>query len=204
MGASHDQRRSTMDLLFQQNKFVIRRKKLSTDKLRVFTADGKFLMYAEQKVKWTPPFTATIRVFADEQKQRELLVATDAGGREYQNYLEVTDPASGESVGGIGVNGGFFKDGWMIMDPKGAVLAEIREPGFFRSIMRSISMGAIAQRLVVVAGDETVATMRQKHALVGNKLLVEIFPAASNRLDHRLVVAAAVFVAAYQAKQDLD
>jgi hypothetical protein len=193
-----------MDLLFQQNKFVIKRRKLSTDKLRVFTADGKFLMYAEQKVKWAPPFTATIRVFADEQKQRELLVATDSGGREYQNFLEVTDPVSGESVGGIGVNAGFFKDGWKIMDPQGAVLAEIREPGLLRSIVRSISMGAIAQRLVVAMGDETVATMRQKHALVGNKLLVDILPGASTKLDKRLIVAAAVFVAAYQAKQDLD
>jgi hypothetical protein len=176
-----------MNLLFQPNTFVLKRKKLSTDKLRVFDGGGKFLMYAEQKISWTPPFTAAIRVFADELGQQEILVATDAGGREYANFLEVTDPIAGESVGGIGVAGGFFKDGWKIMDQKGAILAEIREKSFLRSIMRLMTRGAVAQRLIVVMGDETVATMRQKHAL-----------------DHRLVVAAAVMVAAYQAKVDMD
>jgi hypothetical protein len=193
-----------MNLLFQPNTFVIKRKKLSTDKLRVFDSGGKFLMYAEQKITWSAPFTAAIHVYADELKQQEILLATDAGGREYANFLEVTDPISGESVGGIGVAGGFFKDGWIIMDQKGAALAEINEKSFLRSIMRLMTRGAVAQRLVVVTGDETVATMRQKHAMVGNRLLVEIAPGESSRLDHRLVVAAALMVAAYQAKVDLD
>jgi hypothetical protein len=193
-----------MNLLFQLNTFVIKRKKLSTDKLRVFDDSGKFLMYAEQKVKWTPPFTATIRLFADEAAQQEILVATDAGGREYENYIAVTDPVSGESVGGIGAAGGFFKVGWVLIDTSGAVVAEIREPSFIRTIMRLMTRGFVAQRLTVVMGGETVATMRQKHALVGHSLKVAISREASSRLDHRLVVAASILVAAYQAKQDLD
>jgi hypothetical protein len=193
-----------MNLLFQLNTFVIKRKKLSTDKLRVFDDSGKFLMYAEQKVKWTPPFTATIRLFADELKQQEILVATDAGGREYENFIAVTDPVSGESVGGIGVAGGFFKVGWVLMDTSGAVVAEIREPSFIRTIVRFMSRGFVAQRLTVVMGSDVVATMRQKHAMVGHSLQVNIAREASSRLDHRLVVAAAILVAAYQAKEDLD
>ena len=193
-----------MNPLFQPDTFVIKRKKLSTDKLRVFSDSGAFLMYAEQKIKWTPPFTATIRFYADELKAQEILRATDAGGREYSNFLEVTDPVSGESVGGIGVNMGFIKDGWKIMDTAGQVLAEIREKGFGRSMMRVFSSGAIAQKLVVRMGDQVVGTMRQKHSFIGNRLLVNIAPEASTRLDHRLVVAAAVFVAAYQAKIDMD
>ncbi len=193
-----------MDLLFQPNTFVLKRKRLSTDKLRVFDGGGKFLMYAEQKVKWTPPFTASIRVFADEQKQRELLVATDAGGRESSGYLEVTDPATGESVGGVGSNAASFKSGWKITDSAGVTLAEIQEPGFIRSMMRLMTWGAVAQKLAIMMGAETVATMRQKHSLLGNRLIVDIVPAAASRLDHRLVVAAAVMVAAYQAKEDLD
>ena len=145
-----------------------------------------------------------IRFYADELKAQEILRATDAGGREYSNFLEVTDPVSGESVGGIGVNMGFIKDGWKIMDTAGQVLAEIREKGFGRSMMRVFSSGAIAQKLVVRMGDQVVGTMRQKHSFIGNRLLVNIAPEASTRLDHRLVVAAAVFVAAYQAKVDMD
>jgi hypothetical protein len=193
-----------MNPLFQPDTFVIKRKKLSTDKLRVFSDSGDFLMYAEQKIKWKPPWTATIRFYADELKAQEILRATDAGGREYTNFLEVTDPVSGESVGGLGVNMGFIKDGWKIMDPAGQVLAEIREKSFGRSMMRLLSRGAIAQKLVVLMGDQAVGTMRQKHSFIGNRLLVNIMPEASGKLDHRLVVAAAVLVAAYQAKEDLD
>jgi hypothetical protein len=40
--------------------------------------------------------------------------------------------------------------------------------------------------------------------MVGNHLRVAIEPGASSRLDHRLVVAASILVAAYQAKEDLD
>lgn len=193
-----------MNPVFQPNAFVIKRKGISTDKLRVFSGNGDFLMYAEQKVKWTPPFTATITVYADDQKQQEILRATDAGGKEYENFLEVTDPVSGESVGGLGIEMGWVKEGWKIMDPAGQLLAEIREPGAGRSIMRQLSRGAVSQKLDVVMGDETVATMRQKNALFGKYLNVEILPQASGKLDHRLMVAAGVFVAAYQAKEDLD
>jgi hypothetical protein len=193
-----------MDLLFQPDKFVIKRKKISTDKLRVFSGEGDFLMYAEQKVKWTPPFTATIRIYADEEKQLEILTATDAGGREYENFLEVTNPVTGESVGGLGLGGGFVKDGWVIMDSKGGEIAEIREPSFARSLLRQVSNGAILQKLDVVMGEETVARLRQKRAFFGNRLHLEIVPEASGKLDHRLLVAAAVFAAAHQAKEDMD
>jgi len=193
-----------MNPLFQPDAFVIKRKGLSTDKLRVFSGNGDFLMYAEQKVKWTAPFTATVRIFADDQKQQEILRASDAGGREYENFLEVTDPVSGESVGGLGLDMGFIKDGWKIMDPAGQVLATVGEKSAGRSLARQLSGGAIAQKLDVKMGGETIATLRQKHALIGNHLHAEFAPQASARLDHRLLVAAAVFVAAYQAKEDLD
>jgi hypothetical protein len=192
-----------MNPLFQPDTFVIKRKKLSTDKLRVFSADDKFLMYAEQKIKWTPPWTATVRVWADEQKQQELLVATDAGGREYQNYLEVKDTASGEVLGGLGMAGGFITDGWSILDSQGGTIAEVTS-GTGRSLMRLVTNGAVAQKMDVMVGGSKVATMNQKHQLIGNSLRVEIVPGASAMIDKRLLVAAGVLAAAYLAKQDMD
>ena len=193
-----------MNPLFEQDAFVIKRKKLSTDKLRVFSGADTFLMYAEQKIKWKPPFTATIRVWADEDKRLEILTATDAGGHEYENFLEVKDVVTGESVGGIGFDMNIIKDGYKMMDSNGELLAEIKEPGFGRSLARLVSRGMIAQKLVVLMGDQTVGTMEQKHALVGNHLRIEMNPQSAAKVDHRLVVAAGVFIAAYQAKEDLD
>ena len=193
-----------MNPLFQQDSFVIKRKKLSTDKLRVFSSNGDFLMYAENKIKWKPPFTAAVHVYADEQKLQEILVATDAGGHEYDNFLEVKDLVSGESVGGIGFDMNLVKDGWKIMDASGAVLAAIKEKSFGRSIIRLFSRGMVAQKMLITMGDHTVGTMNQKHAMVGNRLHIDLTQEGSSKLDHRLVVAAGVFIAAYQAKEDLD
>lgn len=193
-----------MNALFQTDSLVIKRKGLSTDKLRVFSASGDFLMYAEQKVKWTPPFTATIRVYADDGKLQEILTASDAGGREYDNFLEVTDTATGQSVGGIGLDMNFIKEGFKIMDSTGALLAEIKEKSTGRSLARQLSSGFIAQKLGVFMGDEMVAEMNQKHALIGNHLHVNLTPGASGKLDPRLVVAAAIFVASHQAKEDME
>ncbi len=192
-----------MNPLFQPDVFVIRRKKLSTDKLRVLSDGGDFLMYAEQKVKWTAPWTATVRVWADEQKQQELLVATDAGGREYENFLEVKDSATGESLGGLGMSGGFFTDGWSIMDSKGAPIAEVTS-GAGRSFLRTMTNGALAQKLDVMVGDSKVATMNQKHQFIGKALRIEVVPGASAMVDKRLLVAAGVLAAAYLAKGDMD
>jgi hypothetical protein len=46
--------------------------------------------------------------------------------------------------------------------------------------------------------------MRQKRATFGNHLLVDITPGASGDLDHRLLLAASILVAAYLAKEDMD
>ena len=192
-----------MNPLFQPDVFVIKRKKLSTDKLRVCAGNGDFLMYAEQKVKWTKPFTATVKIWADEEKQQPLLVATDAGGREYENFMEVKDTATGEVLGGLGLSGGFFTDGWTIMNTQGESIAEVTS-GTGRSIMRTLSNGAIAQKMDVMAGGIKVATMNQKHKFVGKDLRVEIVPGASAMVDKRLLVAAGVLAAAYLAKEDMD
>jgi hypothetical protein len=199
-----DRRGKTVNPLFQFDSFVIKRKKLSTDKMRVFSSQGDFLMYAEQKITWKPPFTATIRVYADELKQQEILVATDAGGREYENFLEVTDPVSGESVGGIGLAGGWVKDGWKVMDSQGNMLAEVKDRNLGRSLVRIASRGIVHQKLAVTMGGEIVAEMRQKRALLGNHLLVDNAPGTSAKLDPRLLLAASVLVAAYLAKEDMD
>jgi hypothetical protein len=189
--------------LFQPDIFVIKRRKLSTDKLRVFADNGDFLMYAEQKITWKPPFTATVRIWADEEKRQELLVVTDAGGREYENFLEVKDTASGEVLGGLGLSGGFFVDGWTIMNTQGEPIAEVTS-GTGRSIMRTITNGAIAQKMDVMAGGIKVATMNQKHAFVGNHLRIEAVPGSSAIVDKRLLVAAGVLAAAYLSKEDMD
>jgi hypothetical protein len=189
--------------LFQPDVFVIRRKKLSTDKMRIHADNGDFLMYAEQKVKWKSPYTATVKLWADEEKQQQLLVATNAGGREQDNFLEVKDLTTGEVLGGLGLGGGFITDGWCIMDTQGATIAEI-ESGAGRSLMRMVTNGAIAQKMNVMAGGIKVATMNQKHRLVGKDLRIEVEPGASAMVDKRLLVAVGVLAAAYLAKEDMD
>ena len=192
-----------MNPLFQPDIFVIKRRKLSTDKMRIFADNGDFLMYAEQKITWKPPFTATVRIWADEDKQQELLVATDAGGREYENFLEVKDSVSGDVLGGLGTGGGFFTDGWNILDSDGGTIAEITS-GTGRSLLRFATGGAIAQKLDVMAGTMKVATMNQKHAVVGKHLRIEAVAGSSAVVDKRLLVAAGVLAAAYLSKEDLD
>jgi hypothetical protein len=101
------------------------------------------------------------------------------------------------------MGGGFITDGWNILNSEGGTIAEVTS-GTGRSLLRLATNGAIAQKLDVTASGIKVATMNQKHALVGNHLRIEVVPGASAMVDKRLLVAAGVLAAAYLAKGDMD
>jgi len=194
-----------MNLLFAATQFVIKRKGLSSDKFRIFSSDGKLLLYAEEKIQWKSPFTTSIHIFADEKKAQEILCAQDGKHEGYNNFLEVTDPATGQKIGGVGCDwANFFEEAWAIVDAGNALVCTLRESSTKRALLHELTNGVIPQKLDFRVDEQTVGGLRQKSALIGHHLLVDFSQDSTNRLDHRLGLVAAIVVAAHQAKTDLD
>jgi hypothetical protein len=194
-----------MNLKFTSSNFVIKRKGLSTDKFRICSPGGELLLYVEEKIKWSPPYTTTIRFFDDEKKTQELLHAQDGKHKEYSNFLDVTDPATGQKIGGVGGDWtNFFEDAWGIVDAEDRLICNLREVSTKRAILHELMDGLIPQKFNFLIGQESVAELRQKPVLIGAQLLVDFSRDTANWLDHRLGLAAAIVVAAHQAQTDAD
>ena len=194
-----------MNRSFTSEKYVIKRKGLSTDKFRLCAPNGDLLFYVEEKIKWTAPFTTTICFYNDEKKTQELLLARDGKGQGYSNFLEVTDPATGQKVGGVGGDWtNFFEDAWAILDAGNQLVCTIRETSTRRAILSQLSDGLVPQKLDFLIGNEVVGELRQKAVLVGHQLLVDFSKDSARRVDRRLGLVAAIVIAAHQATTEAD
>ena len=194
-----------MNPSFASDNFVIKRKGLSTEKFRICSPTGDLLFYVEEKIKWSAPFTTTIRFFTDEKKTQEVLSATDGKHTDYISFLEVTDPADSQKIGGVGCDWtNFFKDAWAVMDAGNQVACQIREPSTGRAILSQLTDGIISQKLDFVVGEEVVGELRQKSVFIGHQLKVDFSKDTAKRLDHRLGLVAAIVVAAHQAVTEAD
>jgi hypothetical protein len=190
---------------FTDNNFIIKRKGISTDKFRIYSPQGELLFYVEEKIKWSVPFSVIIRFFRDEKKNQELLHAQDGKNGEYVNFLDVIDSASGEKIGGIGGDWkNFFEDAWAIVGAGDKPVCNLREASTKRAILHELTDGLFPQKFHFLIEKERIAELRQKPVLIGSQLVVDFSLDVTGRLDHRLGLAAAVVVAAHQAKTEAD
>jgi hypothetical protein len=194
-----------VDPLFMNDKFVIKRKGFSSGKFRICNQKGDLLLYVEEKIKWTAPFTTTIHLYSDEKKTREVLSARDGKHEEYGNFLDVSDPATDQKIGGVGgdwVN--FFEDAWAVVDAGNKLICTLRESSTGRAILSELTDGIISQKQDFLIGTEVVGELRQKAVLIGHYLRVDFSKDTARRVDRRLGLVAAVVVAAHQAQTEAD
>jgi hypothetical protein len=194
-----------MNSPFLSDKFVIKRKGLSSDKFCLCAPNGDLLFYVEETIKWTAPFTTTIHFFSDEKKTQEVLLARDGKSEKYSNLLEVTDSTTGQKVGGVGGDWtNFFEDALAVVDAGGQLACTLRETSTKRAVLSELTNGVVSQKLDFLIGDEVVGELRQKSVLIGHHLLVDFSKDAAKRVDRRLGLVAAIAVAAHQAQTEMD
>jgi hypothetical protein len=192
-------------MLFTANNFVVKRKGISDNKFRIFSPQGELLLYVEEKINWSGPFTVTMRFFTDEKKTQELLHAQGGVNNVYANFMEVFDSVTGEKIGGVGGDWkNFFEDAWGIVDVKNEMVSKLQEVSTRRAILHELTDGLIPQRFNFLFDKEPVGELRQKPVLFGAQLIVDFSNDTGNRLDRRLGLAAAVVVAAHQAQTEAD
>lgn len=192
-----------MNAAFSFNNYTIKHGNLLAwgDKYRVLSPQGQPVLYVRHKTHLKAPYV-TYGIFADAGHTLPALIVQDTEHPEFADFLEVIDPASGQKIGGIGGDWtNWFEDAWAITDAEGTTIALVRESSTGRAIMHELTEGLVKQKIDIVAGDQTVATLRQKHALIGCRLLVDFQMDAAGRLDRRLGLTAAIMVATHQGEK---
>jgi hypothetical protein len=192
-----------MHQAFSFNNYTIKPQGLSIGgKYRAHDPHNEPVLYIEHKTKWKAPFS-TYHVYADDKKTQEVLHIADGEHADFPDFYVVTDPASGEKVGGIGVDWkNWFEDAWGITDAQGTIIGRVREKSTGRAILHELTEGFIPQIIHILMGDQAVAELRQKSVLIGHHLLVDFSADTAGRLDRRLGLATAIIVAAHQSATD--
>jgi hypothetical protein len=192
-----------MDAVFSRSSYSLKRLGLSlAGKYKLFDSQsGDLLLYIEEKSKWIPPSVA-LHIYSDEKKTTELLTLKDSPKDGIE--MDIIDAPTGQIIAGIGMAADdlaeFVKDAWSIYAPDGKPIAKVAETSTGRALLRELSHD-ITQKLDITIGEEAVGELRQKVKVAGYELGIDFSMDPSLRLDRRLGIATAIYVAYHQGRE---
>ncbi len=193
-----------MNIIFSQTRYVIRQQGLSIGgKYQICDLlNGEPLLYVEEKTKWLPPSTS-VHVYLDEKKKQEVLTLKDSQSEEVE--MDVIDAESGEKIGGIGIAANdlsdFVKDAWCLTAADDQPIGKVFEKSTGQAVLRELLSNELPQQLDLTVGETLVGEFRQKVKMVGYELEVDFSLDTVHRLDRRLGLAAAIYVALHHGRE---
>ncbi len=144
------------------------------------------------------------RVYDDVQQQREILTLTDAESTGAE--MEVSDPATGERVGGIALTvdaaGDYVEGAWSITDADGQLVGKVLARKTGRAVGGASPGAGSPHAMDITVGGAIVGVLRRKSNVIGYELSVDFFMDVANLLDRRLGLAAAIFAALEHGRTD--
>jgi hypothetical protein len=193
-----------MNIVFSQSNYILKRQGLSIGgKYQIFgLQDDKPLLFVEEKTKWIPP-SNIIHVYADDKKTQEVLTLKDSESADFVKVIY--DGESGDKIGGIAIVSDTFKefisDAWAITDANDNIIARVGEISAGEALIRELISNELPQKLDIFVGDTLVGELRQKSKLLGYEMKIDFSMDIMHGLDHRLGLAAAIFVAYHQGQE---
>lgn len=177
--------------------------KIFGESFRVFDPEEKLVLFCKLKAF---KLKEDIRLYSDEDMQRELLVIKARSVIDFGATYDVVDPVSNENVGSLRRKGlkSILKDEWLILDPAGQEIGKITEDSTFKALVRRfVDMAALLmpQAYTVEASGQKVAEFRQRFNPIVQRLVLDFTPDTQGLLDRRLGVAAGILMAAIEGRE---
>lgn len=192
-----------MHSAFQYDHYLLKRQVLAlTGKFRVYTADGRLVLFSQQKMF---RLKEDIRVYADESMQQELLLIRARQILDFSAAYDIVDPISGQKVGVLRRKGfrSMVRDEWDVLDSEEQMLGTLIEDDLSLALLRRFLLGRwLPQNYDLLIEGIRAADLRQRFNLVRYELDLLFTPAFRGRLDPRLGIAAAILLATIEGKQD--
>ena len=145
-----------------------------------------------------------IRVYADEQRSRELLAIQARQIIDFSAAYDVTDTAAGGTkVGALQRKGmkSILRDEWLVFDATGRQIALLQEESMAVALLRRF-IGLIPQSFHLKVGDRVVGRIHQNFNPFVLKLTVDLTEDGRREIDPRLGLAAAILLAAIEGRQN--
>ncbi len=187
---------------FQFDQYLLKRQVFAlTGKLRLYTAQGELVLFSEQKMF---KLREDIRIYADEQKSREVLSIKARQIIDFSAAYEVVDSATGQKVGALRRKGlkSILRDEWEVLDASDQVIGLLFEDNMTLAMLRRLLLGSLLpQNYDMTIGGQRVADLKQRFNLFRYELDLDFSMDTSRRLDRRIGVAAAILLALVEGRQ---
>ena len=191
-----------MNAIFQFPNYLLKRQAIAlTGKFRVYDPSERLVMFSEQKMF---RLREDIRVYGDENKSQEVLSIQARQIMDFSAAYDVVDSAMDQKVGALRRRGwsSILRDEWEVLDASDNVIGKLFEDSVGLAMLRRLLLGTLLpQNYDITMGETRVADLKQRFNPFRYELDLDFTMDASQRLDRRLGIAAAILLAAVEGKQ---
>ncbi len=188
---------------FQYDQYLLQRQVFAlTGKIRFYNPQGELLLFSEQKMF---KLREDIRVYADEQKSREILAIRARQIVDFSAAYDVVDSTTGQKVGALRRKGlkSILRDEWEVLGPADEFLGMLFEDNMTQALLRRLLLGSLLpQNYDLTLDDQRAADYRQRFNLFRYEMDVDFTMDSARRLDRRLGIAAAILLAVIEGRQE--
>jgi uncharacterized protein YxjI len=191
-----------MNSIFQFPSYLLKRQAIAlTGRFRFYDPMGNLVMFSEQKMF---KLREDIRVYADEDKMREVLSIKARQIIDFSASYDVVDTETNQKVGALRRKGlrSLLRDEWEVLDANDNVIGMLFEDSMGLALLRRFLLGSwLPQNYDMTVGETRVADLKQNFNLFRYELNLDFSMDPSQRLDRRLGIAAGILLAAVEGKQ---
>lgn len=191
-----------MNSIFQYSSYLLKRQAIAlTGKFRFYDPMGNLVMFSEQRMF---KLREDIRVYADEEKMREVLSIKARQIIDFSAAYDVVDSETNQKVGALRRKGwsSLLRDEWEVLDANDNVIGALFEDSMGLALLRRFLLGSwLPQNYDITLGETRVADLKQNFNLFVYELNLDFSMDPSQRLDRRLGIAAGILLAVVEGKQ---
>lgn len=189
---------------FTYPSYLVRKKalKLLGGKVDIYAPDGTPVLCSLQKAF---RLKEDIRLYTDDRKTQELLVIKARQIIDFSAAYDVVEAPTGIRLGALRRKGwqSLIQDKWEVLDPADRVVATIEEDNILLALLRRFATNLIPQRydFKTLSGEVIAEGNQHFNPFIYKLDLTMQKPGATQVLDPRLVLAAAVLLALIEGRE---
>lgn len=188
--------------VFGHNKYLLRRKVFTFlgGAFHIYDSKGKLAFYSKMKAF---KLKEDIRLYKNENMQRELLNIQARQIIDFSAAYDVVDPQTREKVGALKRKGmkSILKDEWIVLDANDQEIGVIKEDSMFLALLRRFLVNIVPQKYMIEVAGTKVCELKQHFNPFILKYDVDFSYDRGNKLDKRLGIAAGILLAAIEGRQ---
>lgn len=191
-----------MNPAFLHSRYHIKRQAIAlTGKVRVYDPSGQLALFSEQRMF---RLREDIRVYADEEKTRELLTIKARSILDFSAAYDVIDSSTGAKAGVLRRKGlrSMLRDEWEVLDPQDRQVGILTEDSLNLALLRRLLFSLIPQNYDILVGGTRAADLRQRFNPFRYEMDLDFSMDTAGVLDRRLGLAAAILLAVVEGRQE--